>query len=39
MISVGPEAASDAVYEFRRCAACWETVGVVGQTTVDDGPY
>jgi CRISPR-associated protein Cas2 len=30
---------TDSVYAFRQCAACWETVGVVGQATVEDEPY
>jgi CRISPR-associated protein Cas2 len=33
------DTATDSVYAFRQCAACWETVGVVGQATVDDEPY
>ena len=33
------DTSTDSVYAFRQCAACWETVGVVGQATVDDDPY
>jgi CRISPR-associated protein Cas2 len=30
---------TDSVYAFRQCAACWDTVGIVGQATVNDDPY
>ena len=29
---------TDSVYVFRQCAACWETVGVLGQATVAEEP-
>ena len=29
---------TDSVYMFRQCAACWETVEVIGQATVEDEP-
>jgi hypothetical protein len=33
------DTSTDSVYAFRQCAACWDTVGVVGQATVADEPY
>ena len=33
------DTSTDSVYAFRQCAACWETVGVVGQATVEHEPY
>ena len=29
---------TDSVYLFRQCAACWDSVGVIGQATVRDEP-
>lgn len=36
-IMVDPD--TDSVYAFRQCATCWDTVGVVGQATVDDESF
>jgi hypothetical protein len=33
------DTAAESVYTFRRCATCWETVGVVREATVDVEPY
>jgi len=30
--------ATDSVYVFRQCAACWDAVGIHGQATVVDEP-
>jgi CRISPR-associated protein Cas2 len=29
---------TDSIYVFRQCAACWDAVGIHGQTTVTDEP-
>jgi len=28
----------DSIYVFRQCAACWETIGIHGQATVEKEP-
>lgn len=33
------DTSTDSVYAFRQRGACWETVGIVSQATVDDDPH
>lgn len=33
------DADTDSVYAFRQCSTCWDTIGIIGQATVDEAPY